>query len=218
MKYTEEFSEYKLEIEGLMAAGFQKKGRNYEKEIPLQQGDFLARFQITSGQIDVEVFEMPERMLFLPFEIADFDGAFVAQLREEVATLFGEILQIHGKEKGLKEKVVKQIKERFEVEPVAPWGEGKGLTFHHPDNGKWFALLTQVPKKSLGMKGEGEVDILNLKLAPEKVKEFVTKPGFCKAWHMNKTHWLTILLNGSAAVEDFGDLLEESYQLVGPKS
>ena len=37
--------------------------------------------------------------------------------------------------------------------------------------------------------------------------------GVIKAWHMNKNHWLGILLDGSAAEQTMKELLDVSYSL-----
>lgn len=74
--------------------------------------------------------------------------------------------------------------------------------------GKWFAVFLTV---------EGR-PCVNLKCEPRRaelyrqVYESVT-PG----WHMNKTHWNTIDLNGDVPDGELLDMLRHSYELVGPK-
>ncbi len=40
-----------------------------------------------------------------------------------------------------------------------------------------------------------------------------TQTGFAPAYHMNKKHWLTILLNGSVNDDEIYNLLDMSYEM-----
>lgn len=83
----------------------------------------------------------------------------------------------------------------------------------HLDSNKWFGLVMNVSKAKLGLKGEGEADILDIKCHPAKVEDLKTKPGFRPAYHMNKEHWLTVLLDGSISKQEIFALLDDSYDL-----
>ncbi|NPE51980.1 MmcQ/YjbR family DNA-binding protein [Dickeya dadantii] len=83
----------------------------------------------------------------------------------------------------------------------------------HPDDGKWFGLVMDVAKNKLNLKGEGSVDIIDIKCETHKVDYLKSKSGFRPAYHMNKEHWLTVLLDGSVSTSEIFDLLNESYDL-----
>lgn len=38
--------------------------------------------------------------------------------------------------------------------------------------------------------------------------------GFCPAYHMNKEHWLTLILDGSLPIEEVLDIVDTSYHLI----
>ena len=50
----------------------------------------------------------------------------------------------------------------------------------------------------LGLPGAEEVPVLNLKADPRLIGPQREKPGFFPAYHMNKEHWITAALDGSA--------------------
>ena len=60
------------------------------------------------------------------------------------------------------------------------------MVFRHPANRKWFALLMNVPREQLGLDGEGETDILDVKLAPLCIDMLTGEEGFLAVYHMNK--------------------------------
>jgi predicted DNA-binding protein (MmcQ/YjbR family) len=90
--------------------------------------------------------------------------------------------------------------------------------FRHGEGGKWFGLLMCVEKSRVGMPGEGKADVLNLKCDPEE--SFIVREmyeGIIPAYHMNKRHWISVILNGSVPVDFTERLIEKSYDLTDKK-
>ena len=89
--------------------------------------------------------------------------------------------------------------------------------FRHEGSGKWFAIAMRISRIKLGLSGEGRIDVVNLKCAPEVIESIAeVEMGIYRAYHMNKTHWLTVALE-----ECDGDtvawLLGASYDLTRGK-
>ena len=90
--------------------------------------------------------------------------------------------------------------------------------FRHGEGGKWFGLVMNVEKSRVGLPGEGKVDVLNLKCDPEEgfiVREMYE--GIIPAYHMNKRHWISVLLIGSVPMDFTEHLIEKSYDLTDKK-
>ena len=83
----------------------------------------------------------------------------------------------------------------------------------HRENRKWYAVVMSVPRKKLGLTGEEPVFLLDVKCGPLLSGSYLGTPGVVPAWHMNKTHWLGVLLDGSAPAETVKELLEISWRL-----
>ena len=67
--------------------------------------------------------------------------------------------------------------------------------FRHEDNKKWFALAMNIDYRKINRGRSGNVDVVNLKCAPEVIESIAeVEPGIYRAYHMNKTHWLTVAL------------------------
>ena len=71
-----------------------------------------------------------------------------------------------------------------------------------------------IPYKSLGLMAKGTLDIVNIKLPPEKVRDLMDRVHFYPAYHMNKKHWITIVLDKDVDEPLVQQLLEESYGLM----
>ena len=106
------------------------------------------------------------------------------------------------------------IFDTYSIEPDHPFAMDEvSCVYRHSDNRKWFALTMNVPYRTLGLPGNGNVDILNIKCDPILIGSLRGKPGFMPAYHMNKDKWITILLDGSADRNDIIPLLAMSYDL-----
>ena len=79
------------------------------------------------------------------------------------------------------------ISETYAVEADRPWAKyPEHLVFRHTGNRKWFALLMTVPRRALGLPGDGGLDIVNVKCDPLLAGSLREAPGIYPAYHMNK--------------------------------
>ena len=89
----------------------------------------------------------------------------------------------------------------------------------HGAAGKWFGLLMKVSGKHLGRAENERFDVVNLKIDPEEsyiVREIY--PGsILPAYHMNKRHWISVILDGSVPNDFCEMLIGKSYDLTKPK-
>ena len=73
-------------------------------------------------------------------------------------------------------------------------GDFETAVFRHVDNRKWFALSMQVSRRKFGLDSDEFVDVVNLKLPIEMFGSFGVADGVYPAYHMNKLHWISVLL------------------------
>ncbi len=70
-----------------------------------------------------------------------------------------------------------------------------------------------VKPKSLGLTGSEEVDILNLKCDHRIIGDLIKRPCFTPAYHMNKEHWVTVILGEVDDPNEIHSLIDISYEL-----
>ena len=113
-----------------------------------------------------------------------------------------------------KEELFAHIEREYNVKPDYPWLESpEGAVFRHGDNRKWFALSMPVPRRYAYPGETGEVDAVNVKCDPILIGMLRGEPGILPAYHMNKAHWVTILLDGTADDDRLKFLLRQSFEL-----
>ena len=80
------------------------------------------------------------------------------------------------------------------------------------DNRKWFALVMDVQREKIGLSGEEYVPVVNLKVDDMFFRDVLLREdGIMPAYHMNKLHWITVLLDGTVPEDKLYHLLEMSY-------
>ena len=76
--------------------------------------------------------------------------------------------------------------------PFDDWMES--AVFRHADNKKWFAIALSVSRRKFGLDSDEVIDVVNLKLPTEMFGSFGAADGVYPAYHMNKLHWISVLL------------------------
>lgn len=87
----------------------------------------------------------------------------------------------------------------------------------HGDNKKWYALVMCIPRQKLKLSGDDLVNILDVKCDPQLLGSMLQKEGCHPAYHMNKSHWLTVRLDGTVSFDEIVGLLEMSYNITRSK-
>ena len=126
-------------------------------------------------------------------------------------------------DRDVRTQVIGRIQSLYGVSPEYLWSSSPdSAVFRHTENGKWFGVLMRVAAEKLprlretGTGGTEFVNILNLKCEPELAAALAAgKRGIFPAYHMNKTHWISVCLNGSVSEEELDSLIELSFELTG---
>lgn len=115
----------------------------------------------------------------------------------------------------MRKRVEKYIKDKYNITPNYPWKSNpEYATFKEKDNDKWFALVMHLQKRTLGLKEDGDIWVMNVKANPDFIMFASHFDGFMPAYHMNKKHWITVFLDGSVDIERVYECIDTSYELV----
>lgn len=110
------------------------------------------------------------------------------------------------------------IQETYNADAEHPWApDTSHSVFRHRNNRKWFAVIMEIPKTRLGINEDGMICIVNLKCDPMMIGSFLCENGIYPAYHMNKTHWLSVALDDRADEETLKFLLDLSFDLTAKK-
>lgn len=114
----------------------------------------------------------------------------------------------------LRKNVLQFAKEFYHTKPEHLWEKHPNYeVLRNSNSKKWFAIIMDVPKNKIGLEGEDIIDILNLKADPVMAGTFMNSSGILPGYHMNKAHWITVLLDGTVPIDVVELLISSSYEL-----
>ena len=83
----------------------------------------------------------------------------------------------------------------YGTSPDYPFDEDfETAVLRHADNRKWYAIVMKVSRRKLGLDSDEVIDVVNLKLPTEMFGSFGAENGVHPAYHMNKLHWVSVIL------------------------
>lgn len=119
-----------------------------------------------------------------------------------------------GEKRVDRKEIFEYVKNQYGTIPEYLWSSSPDSAVLRHQNGKWYAVIMNVEKSKLGLNGDGTVEIIDVKCDPEMTGMIIQTYGFLPGYHMNKQHWITILLDGTVGESKILDFLDMSYDLI----
>ena len=83
----------------------------------------------------------------------------------------------------------------YGTSPDYPFDEDfETAVLRHSENRKWYAIVMKISRRKFGFDSYEVIDVVNLKLPTEMFGSFGAADGIYPAYHMNKLHWISVLL------------------------
>ena len=100
-----------------------------------------------------------------------------------------------------------------------PWASAPSYgVYRHSHNKKWFAVIMDIPASKLGLENNEIISIVNLKCDPILIGSLHKDNGIYPAYHMNKSYWISVVLDGTVDTEKLKWLTEISHTLTKGKA
>ena len=98
-----------------------------------------------------------------------------------------------------KQSFIEYCKYTYGTLPDYPFDDlFESAVLRHGDNRKWYALVMKVSRRKFGFDNDEMIDVVNLKISPEMFGSFDSSDGVYPAFHMNKLHWISVLLTDAS--------------------
>ena len=72
----------------------------------------------------------------------------------------------------------------------------------------------KIKYRQLGLTSDEAIWVVNLKASQDSIPALIDHKSIFPSWHMNKKHWITILLTAATDFEKLCELTKKSYELV----
>jgi predicted DNA-binding protein (MmcQ/YjbR family) len=185
-------------------------------------GQFIIKVTVTDC-VSAEVYDVFAEDNYYLHIVEGAEGSFVGQVRGEYESLLQQISSTCFKPPFVFGDVGKTVaayaKKNYHSNLEFLWkDDDKDAILRRNDNKKWYAVFMCIARKKLGIEGEGEIAIVDVRAPQEELARLIDGKNYFKAWHMNKRNWLTVPLDGRVNAEVVCWLLDMSYQLAAKKA
>ena len=119
----------------------------------------------------------------------------------------------------VREEIFQHVKQKFGTSPEYLWPKFPSYeVLRNASNSKWYAVVMTVEKRKLGLKGEESCEILNVKCDPIMIGSLLDGCEYLPGYHMNKSNWVSLRLDGNLPREEVFDLIDLSYEMTQKNS
>lgn len=200
---------------------FQNNQYVYHKKIVDNQFE-LQMHVFPDGKIQTKVFDLDTGEEYRLHLIEGVSGEFVGKVRTDCLEILHSISKQCFKTKIFKteyaNKIINYAKEKYHSDLEYLWEKfPEYAVLRRKDNQKWYAVLMIVEKNKLGLSGNEKVEIIDLRMEPQKIMNLVDGKRFFGGFHMNKKSWITLVLDESIDLQEIYDHINVSYLLAEKK-
>lgn len=213
------FLSKKVNCEKLSSYGFCETEDGYSYSTEVMNGQFQLNVFITNnGAVTTRMIDTASEEEYTLHKIESSVGAYVGEVRAACEDVLRDISQKCYEPDVFRSEqtraVIEYVREKFGDELEFLWEKfTDNAIWRRKDNQKWYGLILTIPRSKLGLKSDEVVEIIDLRLKPERMAETVDNEKYFPGWHMNKKSWYTIILDGSVPSEEIFRRIDESYEL-----
>ncbi len=221
---AEFFKKKRVILDQLVPFGFIKEDNAFVYRETIMADSFQVDVNISSlGQVTGNIRDLDTGEDYLLFRIEGQRGSFVGQVREaysqvleKIATAcFEETPFLHQQSNRLARRLTHDLGDSYD-QPFAKYPEYLSYRIR----GKWYALIFPIKMAKLGdfpkEIAEQEVEVVNLKVNPSEINNWLNQEGIYPSYHMSKKSWVSVVLNDTVTDEVLWELVLTSRQLATP--
>ncbi len=203
--------------EELKKYGFAQRGGRFILTKPILGGEFLVTVDV-GKTVKTTTVERETGDPYVLHLIPEAQGTFVGQVRAEYFALLEEIaarcFAKCGFRGSLTRDICDEVRRIYGVEPEYLWEKfPEDAVLRRKDTGKWFGALLTVSAKKLGRAEDAVLEILDIRASEEEIAALSDGVRYFPGYHMNKRHWLTVVLDGSVPQMEILMRIAKSYAL-----
>lgn len=208
--------EYNFSKEQLKGFGFKEEADKlvYKKEI--LDSNFLIEIIFANNQLTIEVYDLEFDEIYSLFSVDSAVGETVQNIRENVEKLLSLILGLADESGKISSEIIDYCNNKYGGNRVNPFKKHPDILALVNEKNKWYALLLDVEYNKLNKNTDitTKVKILNVKYPTDNILDIIDNQNIFPAYHMNKKHWVSIVLDKNIKLETIKELIDISYSLV----
>ena len=207
---------YNFSKEKLLQYGFREEAEKliYRKEI--LDSSFFIEIVFVNSQLLIEVYDIEFDEIYSLFSVDSAVGETVQNIREDVEKLLSSILGLADESGKISSEIIDYCNNKYGGNHVNPFKKHPDILAFVNERNKWYALLLDVEYNKLNKNTDitTKVKILNVKYPTDRILEIIDNKNIFPAYHMNKKHWISVVLDKNIKLETIKELIDMSYSLV----
>lgn len=209
----------KANIQKLKDYGFKKDKDKYSYSVDIMNGDFTLNIDIINeNEIKTELIEKAFNEPYTLHLVEGAQGTFVGEIREQYQQILNEIkekcFEIKAFEWEYSYKILDYAREKYNSPAEYLWPKfPRNAICRRQNNEKWYFAILSVQGSKIGLDTNEIVEVIDLRAQAEDVPKLTKQPNIYPAYHMNKKHWFTVVLDGSVPIKEIYEYIDISYQL-----
>ena len=208
--------EYNFSKEKLLQYGFREEAEKliYRKEI--LDSSFFIEIVFVNSQLLIEVYNIEFDEIYSLFSVDSAVGETVQNIREHVEKLLSSILGLADESGKISSEIIDYCNNKYGENHVNPFKKHPDILAYVNEKNKWYALMSNVEYNKLNKTSNiiTKVKILNVKYPTDNISDIIDNQNIFPAYHMNKKHWISIVLDKNIKLETIKELIDISYSLV----
>ncbi len=202
----------------LLSYGFTRDGGLCSYTTDIDGGHMALTVYVEEGRVRTAVFDRDCGEEYVLYRVAGAQGTYIGKVREEIKGILEDICEACFYTQSFFVSATQSLfaycREKYGDMPEYLFeGSPDCAVFRRKDSQKWYAAVMKIPRARLSLPGEGTVEIVNLHAKAEDVPSLIDKRSIFPAYHMNKKHWITVLLDGGISEQLLFSLIDISYLL-----
>jgi len=213
------FKYRKPNINKLLSFGFVAIGNRFEYKTDFldHQMELLVIVH-PDGCVETKVTDIESEGEYTLHLVIGASGAFVGRVRATYESIVENIANVCFEPDVFKapqtKAVANYVSEKYGDEVEHLWTKSPtNAIVRRKDTRKWYVAILTLSRRKLGIDSDELVEIIDLRMEPEKVESVVDYSRYFPGFHMNKKHWITICMDGSVSIDEIFDRIDQSYKL-----
>ncbi len=212
------FQYFSPQYDKLLDYGFTKENYGYFYSCPIKNGQFIVHLTVDhQGHVNGKVYdsELDEEYVLFRNNITN---NFASEVRAEYIELLKDVALNCFKATPFSSNqgnmINDYIYQTYSDTTDNPFKDFQGAVLRNHNNKKWYGLIMSIQAdKLLHNNDESLIEVLNVKVKPDNLNEYLKINGIYPAYHMNKKNWISIILDSTVDFNIITHLIDESYNL-----
>lgn len=216
------FMRKRVDNDKLLAYGFTKNKESFYYQTKLLDEQFLMEVYINNGEVQTRLLDIENECEYTLHIVSSAQGKFVGEVR----TAYGNVLSdIRDKcfiddvfKSDSAKAVIQYVSHKYDTPLEFLWKKSPdNAIYRRKDNQKWYAAILTVARNKIGLDGNGNIEIIDLRIDPAHLEQTLDNKRYFPGYHMNKKSWYTICLDGSVENDELFERIDISYELAKKK-